>query len=113
MTIIRHIPQTSTVTKTITRTPTPTAKGFTFDEAALKLADEITLGDLLTCGSLDERTIAGVLMLISYARTNLFNSVDKTTEEKCLQVDLQDLYRTIGQESFDEAFSRSGLREGK
>ena len=113
MTIIRHIPQTSTGTKTITRLPTAKFEGFTFDEEALKLADEITLGDLLTCGSLDERTIAGVLMLISYARTNLFNSVGKTDEEKCLQVDLMDLYRTIGQESFDEAFQRAASREAR
>ena len=82
MTIIRHIPQTSTDTKKIPGIQAAKLKGFTFDEAALKLADEITLGDLLTCGSLDERTIAGVLMLISYARTNLFNSVGKTDEEK-------------------------------
>jgi hypothetical protein len=113
MTIIRHIPQTRTETTIIRKTPSPKIEGFTFDEAALKLADAITLGDLLNCGSLDERTIAALLMLISHARTNLFHSVDKTDEEKCLQVDLMDLYRTIGQESFDEAFSKSGLREGK
>lgn len=113
MTIIRHIPQTNAVTKTIPGVQAAKLKGFTFDEAALKLADQVTLGDLLTCGSLDERTIAGVLMLISHARTNLFNSVGKTDEEKCLQVDLMDLYRTIGQESFDAAFQHVASREGR
>lgn len=113
MTIIRHIPQTKAVTKAITKVPATKLEGFTFDEVALKLADQVTLGDLLTCGSLDERTIAGVLMLISHARTNLFNSVGKTDEEKCLQVDLMDLYRTIGQESFDAAFQHVASREAR
>ena len=90
-----------------------TEGGFVFDEAAIKKADQITLGDLLTSASLNERTIAGVLMLISYARTNLFNTDDKTDEDKCLQVDLQDVYRLIGQEAFDEAFAKSGMRETK
>jgi len=85
--------------------------GFVFDEAAIKKADQVTLGNLLTSASLDERTIAGVLMLISYARGNLFHAEDKTDEDKCLQVDLQDLYRSIGQEVFDEAFTKNGFRD--
>ena len=90
-----------------------TEGGFVFDEAAIKKADQITLGDLLTSASLNERTIAGVLMLISYARTNLFHADDKTDEDKCLQVDLQDVYRLIGQDAFDEAFAKSEVKETK
>ena len=105
--IVRHVRKATTEATSLK----PVEGGFVFDEAAIKKADQITLGDLLTSTSLNERTIAGVLMLINYARTNLFNADDKTDEDKCLQVDLQDVYRLIGQDTFDEAFAKSGVKE--
>ena len=76
---------------------------FTFDEDVMKVAKQITLADLLESSALEDLTIAHLLMLISNARTNLFKSTDKTNPEKILQVDLQDLYRVIGQDSMDSA----------
>ena len=77
---------------------------FTFDEEAVNdVGSQITLADLLMCGALEDLTIAHLLMLISNSRTNLFKCTDKTNSDKILQVDLQDLYRAIGQESMDAA----------
>ena len=76
---------------------------FTFDEDVVKLGSQITLADLLMSAALEDLTIAHVLMLISNARSNLFKCTDKTGTDKILQVDLQDLYRAIGQESMDAA----------
>ena len=69
----------------------------------MKVAKQITLADLLDSGALQDLTIAHLLMVISNARTNLFKTTDKVDAEKILQVDLQDLYRVIGQESMDAA----------
>ena len=76
---------------------------FTFDEDVIKAGNQITLADLLMSDALEDLTIAHVLMLISNARSNLFKCTDKTGTDKILQVDLQDLYRAIGQESMDAA----------
>ena len=76
---------------------------FTFDEDVMKVGNQITLADLLMSSGLEDLTIAHVLMLISNARTDLFKCSDKTNTDKILQVDLQDLYRAIGQESMDAA----------
>ena len=69
----------------------------------IEVGNQITLADLLRSTGLEDLTIAHVLMLISNARTNLFKCTDKTDQDKILQVDLQDLYRAIGQESMDAA----------
>ena len=79
------------------------APKFTFDEDVIRIGNQITLADLLMSAGLEDLTIAHVLMLISNARTNLFKCTDKTGTDKILQVDLQDLYRAIGQESMDAA----------
>ena len=76
---------------------------FTFDEDVVEVGKQITLADLLMSSALEDLTIAHVLMLISNARSNLFKCKDKTGTDKILQVDLQDLYRAIGQESMDSA----------
>ena len=76
---------------------------FTFDEDVIRVGNQITLADLLMSAGLEDLTIAHVLMLISNARTNLFKCINKTDTDKILQVDLQDLYRAIGQESMDAA----------
>ena len=75
----------------------------TINEDVVKVGSRITLADLLMCDALEDLTIAHVLMLISNARSNLFKCTDKTGTDKILQVDLQDLYRAIGQESMDAA----------
>ena len=80
-----------------------TSPKFTFDEDVIKVGNQITLADLLESSALDDLTIAHLLMLISNARSNLFKCTDKTNPDKILQVDLQDLYRAIGQESMDAA----------
>ena len=77
---------------------------FVFNEEVVELAKNISIGSLLECGSLDERTIAGILVSLSYCRTNLTKTTNKSVSEKCLQVDLQDLIYAIGQEDFDKAF---------
>ena len=94
-------------------TVSPPQQEFTFDEEVMKVAKQITLADLLDSTALRELTIAHLLMLISNARSNLFKSSDKTDREKILQVDLQDLYRVIGQESMDAAhqFITNGTRQ--
>ena len=69
----------------------------------VEVGSQITLADLLMSTGLEDLTIAHVLMLISNARSNLFKCTDKTGTDKILQVDLQDLYRAIGQESMDAA----------
>ena len=76
---------------------------FTFDEDVIRVGNQITFADLLMSTGLEDLTIAHVLMLISNARSNLFKCTDKTGTDKILQVDLQDLYRAIGQESMDAA----------
>ena len=77
---------------------------FIFDEeAVVEVGSQITLADLLMSAALEDLTIAHLLMLISNSRTNLFKCTDKTDQDKILQVDLQDLYRAIGQESMDAA----------
>ena len=79
------------------------AQFFAFDEDVMRVAKQITLADLLDSTALKELTIAHLLMLISNARSNLFKSTNKTNPEKILQVDLQDLYGVIGQDSMDAA----------
>ena len=69
----------------------------------IEVGNQITLADLLRSTGLEDLTIAHVLMLISNAKSNLFKCTDKTDQDKVLQVDLQDLYRAIGQESMDAA----------
>lgn len=77
---------------------------FLFDETVIELAREISIGDLLDSATMDERTICGVLQLISHTKANLMRGTKKSVAEKVLQVDLQDLYNAIGQEDFDRAF---------
>ena len=77
---------------------------FLFDENIIELAKEISLGDLLESATMDDRTICGVLQLISHTRANLMRGKKKSVAEKVLQVDLQDLYSAIGQDDFDRAF---------
>ena len=76
---------------------------FTFDEDVIRVGNQITLADLLISAALDDLTVAHLLMLISNARSNCFKCKDKTDTDKILQVNLQDLYRAIGQESMDAA----------
>ena len=76
---------------------------FTFNMDVIEVGNQITLADLLRSTGLEDLTIAHVLMLISNAKSNLFKCTDKTDQDKVLQVDLQDLYRAIGQESMDAA----------
>ena len=71
----------------------------------IEVGNQITLADLLRSTGLEDLTIAHVLMLISNAKSNLFKCTDKTDQDKVLQVDLQDLYRAIGQESMDAAIN--------
>ena len=84
-------------------TVSPPQTKFVFDEEVMKVAKQITLADLLDSAALKDMTIAHLLMLISNARSNLFKTSDKVDAEKILQVDLQDLYRAIGQDSMDAA----------
>tara|TARA_Y100001937_G_scaffold27327_1_gene39231 strand:- start:1943 stop:2227 length:285 start_codon:yes stop_codon:yes gene_type:complete len=78
---------------------------FTFNMDVIEVGNQITLADLLRSTGLEDLTIAHVLMLISNAKSNLFKCTDKTDQDKVLQVDLQDLYRAIGQESMDAAIN--------
>lgn len=82
---------------------------FHLPEAALAVADEISLGELLRITE-DERNQAGIIRMISYCRSHLMIKPNKTDAEKNLLLDLIELGNGIGAERFDHAFAKDRER---
>jgi hypothetical protein len=82
---------------------------FHVPEAALAVADEISLGDLFRITE-DEKNQAGIIRMISYCRSHLMIKPNKTDAEKNLLLDLIELANEIGTERFDHAFAKDRER---
>jgi len=83
---------------------------FSIDESAIRLADEITLGDLLRITD-QEQNRKGIVRIISYSKGHLSKKIGKTDEDRNLLLDLIELMNSIGEEKFDEAFSKERARQ--
>ena len=77
--------------------------------AALELADEISLGDLLRITDKEEAFL-GVIRTISMTKAQLERKKGKTTEDRNLLLDLIELLNEIGKDRLDEAFALSNSR---
>jgi len=84
--------------------------GLALPESAIRLADEITIGDLLRITD-DEKNRKGILRIISYAKGHLSKKIGKEDEDRNLLLDLIELMNVIGEESFDKAFSKERARQ--
>jgi len=82
---------------------------FHIPQAAVALAEEISLGDLIRITE-HENNRMGIIRMISYCRSHLMTKPGKTDEEKNLLLDLIELTNEIGQERFDQAFAKDRER---
>ena len=78
--------------------------------AALELADEISLGDLLRITDKEEAFL-GVIRTISMTKAQLERKRGKSAEDKNLLLDLIELINEVGKERLDEAFALVNARK--
>ncbi len=82
---------------------------FHVPEAAIAVAEEISLGDLFRITE-HETNRMGIIRMISYCRSHLMTKPGKTDEEKNLLLDLIELVNEIGPERFDQSFAKDRER---